>query len=154
MTALSGQITSQHYKYIECPDLSEGEIAAGAMPAGGTNCKAMGIDLASSFVQGIDQYYLQLYGEYWDPAKQRWDMKGKTQIDFSLIQATGVLTLSKSVSGQLDQDVSLAEAVAGGNATFLELKLWQKALVAAGCAGGAYLGHSLVSEWGPRGKRR
>lgn len=93
--------------YVECPDLSKGEIGAGAMPAGAGSCRDR-LNLASTFEQSIQKYKNQLRAYYWDPSKNTWkNPRGANFIQVGNVAkvpgARGILTLSKEAIQQIEE---------------------------------------------------
>jgi hypothetical protein len=68
---VSDRIGDAWYRYIRCADLTEGDIAAGAMPAAGSNC-GLYVDLVGPFKSGLAAYERGLYYDCWDFGRKRW----------------------------------------------------------------------------------
>jgi len=112
---LEGYIGAQYYKYIECPDLSEGEMAAGAMPAGGMSCTPF-MQLWKPFVGAIKDFELGLVKHNVLNADMSWNTGGvgnKKMILFGKgLTPTGRLTIDGSAAEQLLDTASLSRAAA------------------------------------------
>lgn len=153
----SAHCNGEGHRYgLPVPDF-EGGIGSGAHAAvqGYASCEGVGVSLKSSFIVGLDQYSNYLTEYFTDPVTGDWVITPNVPPKLGLVTAR--LTMSASVSDELAAGVDAANAAASGKvpaASFMELRIWQQALIAAGVAGAGYLGHSLVREFGPKGARR
>lgn len=140
---LSRRIGGQYYDYIECPDLSAGEIGAGALPAGAASC-AERVNLEPTFEQLVVSYRNALVAEFWDEPTQRWKRPPKKMVIGRA--PTGLLTIKGVAASNLAANM---EAIETGRPRF---GAGAKALLGLGAAGGGYGIYTLIKVLRRRGR--
>jgi hypothetical protein len=93
-------------------------------------------NISQAFIEGINQWHVQLRGNFWDEKKNRWNVAPPARKRFNLrrLPKKAVLMLSKSQGDELASDVDDAE-----RASFGEAPAYAKAVGVAGAVGAGAL---------------
>ena len=145
LVAVQDEILNGYYKYIECPELAAGDVAAGAMPAGGASCYGR-VRLADPFEDGLIAYQNELFKNFWDDKTKTWKISGPTTS-----RPSGLLVLKGPALSTLMQGVSNAAGAAAVGTSFgpMGLSFLEKGLVTLGAAGFGYALFTALRQLGP-----
>lgn len=132
----------------DCPDLSPKGPYAGAMPHGGGDCRSR-VDLFAAFKEGLLPYQASL-NDCFRNADGSWRTAPKPggECQGPGGPVLGQLTINSQLANQLvaNEQSILSALREDYYPAFGQLKLWQKALLAAGTVGAGYLGYEAVRK--------